>query len=154
MKVLCEVWLDNIWGEAIQQARLVSLDQSKGKRDLACYLYPFGLVGLALSTSGLSVLSKRRKGRDMIMVEDVKRRVIILRVPEKDMHNNVTIIGVFLSFDINKALEVLIVDNEVSGIAIFRNLDSSSFLFDFFRDLESGRLYRFCNGYQAIPIVG
>ena len=49
----------------------------------------------------------------MIVVEDLKRGVGVLRVAEEDVHNKVTIIGVLLSFDIHKLLEVLVVDDKV-----------------------------------------
>jgi len=77
----------------------------------------------------------------VIVVEDVKRGVVVLRVAEEDVHNKVTIIGVLLSFDIDKPLEVLVVDDKVLEITICGNLDTSSFLFDFFRDLVTICLY-------------
>ena len=70
----------------------------------------------------------------MIVVEDVKRGVVVLRVAEEDVHNKVIIIGVLLSFDIDKLLKVLFVDDKVLEITICGDLDTSSFLFDFLWD--------------------
>jgi len=50
VQVLCEVWLDNFWGEAV--------DQSKSERNLTRDLYSFGLVDLAFLTSSVTALSK------------------------------------------------------------------------------------------------
>ena len=141
MKILCEVQLDNFWVEAVHQTRLISPDQSKRERDLTRDLYSFGLVDFAFLTSSLTTLSQCRECRDVIVVEDVKRGVVFLRVGEEHVHNKVTIIGMLLSFDVNKLLEVLVVDDKVPEITICGIRDTGSFLFDFFQDLVTVCLY-------------
>ena len=95
-----------------------SFSESKSKWNLTRDLDSFGLVDLTFLTSSLTALSKGRERRDKIVVEDIKRRIVVLRVSEEDVHYKVTIMGVLFSFDVDKPLKVFVVDDKVPRITI------------------------------------
>ena len=76
------------------------------------------MVDFIFFISSLTTLFKSRERRDIIIVENIKRRIIVLRVSEEDVYYKVIIISVLLSFNIDKLFKIFIVDNKISKITI------------------------------------